>query len=78
MMVVINVWRKHQHGKVNFDLKNKPRILFITFFYVFAEPATNEFLREVKISVKVGKLNVIKFVIKVIRINKKKLLPQPM
>ena len=35
-------------------------VLFITFFSVFAEPATNEFLREVKISVKVGKLNVIK------------------
>ena len=35
-------------------------VLFITFFSVFAEPATNEFLREVKISGKVGKLNVIK------------------
>ena len=35
-------------------------VLFITFFKVFAEPATNEFLRDIKISVKVGKLNVIK------------------
>ena len=30
MMVVINVWRKHQHGKVNFDSKNETQILFIT------------------------------------------------
>ena len=37
MMVVINVWRKHQHGKVNFDSKSKPRILFMTLFVKYCK-----------------------------------------
>ena len=35
MMVVINVWRKHQHGKVNVDLVNKSQFLFITLFFKY-------------------------------------------
>ena len=37
MMVVINVWRKHQHGKVNFDSGNKPRILSIALSFKYGK-----------------------------------------
>ena len=37
MMAVINVWRKHQHGKVSVDLVNKSPILFITLFFKYCK-----------------------------------------